>query len=53
MKGVFDMAARGASLLFGTLAQRSEHNRKRLDAVLEKMAGGLRIYDVNLATAFR
>jgi fructokinase len=51
-KGVFDMAARGASLLFGTLAQRSEHNRKRLDALLEKMAGGVRIYDVNLRPPF-
>jgi fructokinase len=46
------MAARGASLLFGTLAQRSEHNRKRLDALLEKIAGGVRIYDVNLRPPF-
>ena len=49
---VLEMAARGASLLFGTLAQRSEHNRKRLSAVLGKMAGGLRIYDVNLRPPF-
>ena len=49
---VFQMAERGASLLFGTLAQRSEHNRKRLDAVLEKMSGGLKIYDVNLRPPF-
>jgi fructokinase len=49
---VFEMAARGASLLFGTLAQRSKHNRKKLDAVLEKMAGGLKIYDVNLRPPF-
>jgi fructokinase len=49
---VFQMATRGASLLFGTLAQRSEHNRKRLDAVLERMAGGLKIYDVNLRPPF-
>ena len=37
---VLQMAERGASLLFETLAQRSEHNRKRLDALLEKMSGG-------------
>lgn len=49
---VLEMAARGASLLFGTLAQRSKHNRKQLDAVLEKMAGGLKIYDVNLRPPF-
>jgi fructokinase len=49
---VFEMASRSASLLFGTLAQRSEHNRKRLNAVLEKMAGGLKIYDVNLRPPF-
>ena len=49
---VFEMAARGASLLFGTLAQRSKHNRKQLDAVLEKMASGLKIYDINLRPPF-
>ncbi len=49
---VLEMAARGASLLFGTLAQRSKHNRKQLDAVLEKMAGGLKIYDINLRPPF-
>jgi fructokinase len=49
---VLEMASRGASLLFGTLAQRSEHNRKRLAAVLQKMSGGLRIYDVNLRPPF-
>ena len=49
---VFQMAERGASLLFGTLAQRSEHNRKRLDAVLDKMSDGLKIYDVNLRPPF-
>lgn len=49
---VFEMAERGASLLFGTLAQRSEHNRKQLSAVLEKVDGGLRIYDVNLRPPF-
>ncbi|HEY5742364.1 MAG TPA: carbohydrate kinase [Terrimicrobiaceae bacterium] len=49
---VFEMAARGASLLFGTLAQRSPHNRKQLDALIEKMAGGLKIYDVNLRPPF-
>jgi fructokinase len=49
---VLEMANRGASLLFGTLAQRSEHNRKQLSAVLGKMAGGLRIYDVNLRPPF-
>ena len=51
-EAVLEMAARGASLLFGTLAQRSEHNRKQLSAILEKMAGGLRIYDVNLRPPF-
>ena len=49
---VLDMAARGASLLFGTLAQRSKHNRTQLDGLLEKMAGGLKIYDVNLRPPF-
>jgi fructokinase len=50
---VSELAARGASVLFGTLAQRSEHNRKKLDAVLQKMkGGGLRIYDVNLRPPF-
>jgi fructokinase len=49
---VFNMVARGASLLFGTLAQRSEHNRTRLAAVLQKLSGGLRIYDVNLRPPF-
>jgi fructokinase len=49
---VFEMVARGASLLFGTLAQRSKHNRKQLDGVLEKMVGGLKIYDVNLRPPF-
>jgi fructokinase len=49
---VLEMVARGASLLFGTLAQRSEHNRKQLDRVLSKMGGGLRIYDVNLRPPF-
>ena len=49
---VLEMASDGASLLFGTLAQRSEHNRKQLTAVLDKMAGGLRIYDVNLRPPF-
>lgn len=49
---VLEMAERGASLLFGTLAQRSKHNRKQLDAVLEKMAGGLKIYDINLRPPF-
>ena len=49
---VLEMAARGASLLFGTLAQRSEHNRKQLAAMLQKIAGGLRIYDVNLRPPF-
>ncbi|HEY5954273.1 MAG TPA: carbohydrate kinase [Terrimicrobiaceae bacterium] len=49
---VLEMAARGASLLFGTLAQRSKHNRTQLDALLETMAGGLKIYDVNLRPPF-
>jgi fructokinase len=49
---VLNMVSRGASLLFGTLAQRSEHNRTKLTAVLQKVVGGLRIYDVNLRPPF-
>ncbi len=50
--GVFELAAEGAAIVFGTLAQRTEHNRDRLAAVLGRMAGGLRVYDVNLRAPF-
>ena len=45
---VLELAEQGAVLVFGTLAQRAEHNRNGVAKVLDHLKGGLRVYDVNL-----
>lgn len=40
------------ALVYGTLAQRSAHNRHQLDSLLEAAAGALKVCDVNLRPPF-
>lgn len=45
-------AASSAAVVFGSLAQRSAHNRSRLAALLERCPAGLKVFDVNLRPPF-
>ena len=45
---VLERAPRAAAVVFGSLAQRSEHNRGQLDGLLDRCPAALRVVDMNL-----
>jgi len=45
---VLERAARSAAVVFGSLAQRSEQNRRQLARLLDGCAAALKVFDVNL-----
>lgn len=45
---ILERAAQSAAVVFGTLAQRSEHNRGQLNVLLDRCSGTLKVFDVNL-----
>lgn len=49
---VESLAPTAAAVIYGTLAQRGEHNRQRLGRLLDRAARALRIFDVNLRPPF-
>lgn len=46
------LAPRALAVVFGSLAQRSENNRRKLQELLRLTEGALRIFDVNLRPPF-
>jgi fructokinase len=49
---LLDLAGHASALVFGTLAQRSEHNQRQLAALQARSRGALKILDVNLRPPF-
>jgi len=45
---VLEFAPQSAALVFGSLAQRSENNRRQLDVLLSQCAWAMKVFDVNL-----
>jgi fructokinase len=49
---LLDAAANASALIFGSLAQRTEHNRRQLKTLREHAPGALQVFDVNLRPPF-
>jgi fructokinase len=49
---IVEVAGRSAAVVFGSLAQRSMHNRGQLATLLELCPGALKVFDVNLRPPF-
>ncbi|MFN7139172.1 MAG: carbohydrate kinase family protein [Limisphaerales bacterium] len=43
-----ELAKQSSALVYGTLAQRSEHNRKQLFRLMDQSPEAMKVYDVNL-----
>jgi len=46
------VAAESDALVYGTLAQRAEHNRKQLRWLMQQATSAMKVYDVNLRPPF-
>jgi fructokinase len=49
---IVEVAGGSAAVVFGSLAQRAEHNRAQLAALLVRCPGALKVFDVNLRPPF-
>ncbi|MBA4149252.1 MAG: carbohydrate kinase [Verrucomicrobia bacterium] len=47
-----EVASQSRALVYGTLAQRSKHNRQQLTWLMERALKALKVYDVNLRPPF-